>query len=267
MTDTDIEVENEQGPPQFELERTDTYSQYLLYAKSEILAVLRSLIQKNTMITVHFDQGYSFLLTSMIALGADNSSFILDVGSDEEMNRRALLAKKLIFTALIDRVKVQFSLDKIVATQYGGRQNFLGKIPDKLLRLQRREYFRLSTPIASPLKLRAALTRPDGSALQIEFPLVDISGGGIGLTVSLNQAQLFEKGNILNDCKLMLPNEGLLIASLCVRNLFNVTTRSGAHYVRVGCEFTDLPQARLTLVQRYITRVERERKARLNGMV
>ena len=267
MVETSVQAEAEQAPPQFELEQADDYSQYLLFSRSEILAVLRSLIQKNAMITVHFDQGHSFLLTSMIALVAENTGFILDIGSDDEMNRRALKAKKLIFTALIDRVKVQFSLDKIVATQYGGRQNFLGKIPDKLLRLQRREYFRLSTPIASPLKLRAALTRPDGSALQIEFPLVDISGGGIGLTVSLNQAQLFEKGNILNDCKLMLPNEGLLIASLCVRNLFNVTTRSGAHYVRVGCEFTDLPQARLTLVQRYITRVERERKARLNGLI
>ena len=267
MVETSVQAEAEQAPPQFELEQADDYSQYLLFSRSEILAVLRTLIQKNAMITVHFDQGHSFLLTSMIALVAENTGFILDIGSDDEMNRRALKAKKLIFTALIDRVKVQFSLDKIVATQYGGRQNFLGKIPDKLLRLQRREYFRLSTPIASPLKLRAALTRPDGSALQIEFPLVDISGGGIGLTVSLNQAQLFEKGNILNDCKLMLPNEGLLIASLCVRNLFNVTTRSGAHHVRVGCEFIDLPQARLTLVQRYITRVERERKARLNGMI
>ena len=267
MVETSVQAEAEQAPPQFELEQADDYSQYLLFSRSEILAVLRSLIQKNAMITVHFDQGHSFLLTSMIALVAENTGFILDIGSDDEMNRRALKAKKLIFTALIDRVKVQFSLDKIVAAQYDGRQSFLCKIPDKLLRLQRREYFRLSTPIASPLKLRAALTRPDGSALQIEFPLVDISGGGIGLTVSLNQAQLFEKGNILNDCKLMLPNEGLLIASLCVRNLFNVTTRSGAHHVRVGCEFIDLPQARLTLVQRYITRVERERKARLNGLI
>lgn len=113
----------------------------------------------------------------MIALSADNSSFILDVGSDEEMNLLgALLAKKLIFTALIDRVKVQFSLDKIVAAQYGGRQNFLGKIPDKLLRLQRQSF--ASRLHCVPFKA-SRRTRPDGSALQIEFPLVDISGGGM----------------------------------------------------------------------------------------
>ena len=266
MTDTDIEAINEQAPPQFELDQTDAYSQFLLYAKSEILAVFRSLILKNAMITAHFDQGYSFLLTSMVALSADNKGFILDVGSDDEMNRRALQAKKLIFTALIDKVKIQFSVEKISLINYEGRSSFLAMIPDKLLRLQRREYFRLSTPIANPLKLRTTLTRPDGSALQMELPLLDISGGGVGLTVSLEQAQFFERGCTLDDCKLMIPDEGLLIATLCVRNLFNVTTRSGAHYVRVGCEFADLPQTRLSLVQRYITRIERSRKARLNGM-
>ena len=259
------EAEAEQ-PPSFELEQSDDYSQYLLYSRSEILAVLRSLIQKGAMITVYFDQGRSFLLTAMIALVSDNKGFVLDIGSDDEMNRRALQAKKLIFTALIDKVKIQFSLDKITAVNFEGRKSFFGNIPDKLLRLQRREYFRLSTPIANPLRLHTTLSRPDGSLFQAEFPLIDISGGGVGLTVSLEQAKLFERGALLYDCRLMLPEEGLLVATLCVRNLFNVTTRSGAHYVRVGCEFTDLPPARLTLVQRYITRVERERKARLNGM-
>ena len=56
------------------------------------------------------------------------------------------------------------------------------------------------------------------------------------------------------------------MATLCVRNLFEVTTRSGSHFARIGCEFVGLPAPRLTMVQRYITRVERERKARMTGM-
>ena len=53
----------EQSPPQFELEQPEDYSQYLLHSKSEIVAVLRSLVQKGALITVYFDQGKSFLLT------------------------------------------------------------------------------------------------------------------------------------------------------------------------------------------------------------
>jgi c-di-GMP-binding flagellar brake protein YcgR len=266
MEESEFQAGSEQPPPRFELEQTDDYSQYLLHSKSEILAVLRSLIQKGGMITVHFDQGRSFLLTTMIALSADNREFILDVGSNDEMNRKALLARKLILTTIIDKVKVQFSLDKLTSTQSGGRPAFLGAVPDSLLRLQRREFFRLSTPIATPVRLNATIRRADQSALHIELPLLDVSGGGVGLMATPDQAQYFQRGDTLNDCRMTLPDEGLLVVTLCVRNLFDVTTRGGSHFVRVGCEFVNLPAPRLTMVQRYITRVERERKARLNGM-
>ncbi len=266
MEETEVPVLPEHVPPQFELEQSDEYSQFLLHSKSEILAVLRSLIQKGAMITVHFDQGRSFLLTTMLSLTSDNREFILDIGSNEEMNRRALLADKLILTTIIDKVKVQFSLKELSQTQNEGRAAFLGNVPETLLRLQRREYFRLSTPIVNPVKLNAIARRADKSAQNVELPLLDVSGGGVGLMATLDHAQLFERGETLSDCKMMLPEEGLLVVSLCVRNLFDVTTRNGSHYVRMGCEFVNLSGARLNMVQRYITRVERERKAKLSGL-
>ena len=266
MEETEVSALPEHLTPQFELEQADQYSQFLLHSKSEILAVLRSLIQKGAMITVHFDQGRSFLLTTMLSLKSDNREFVLDIGSNEAMNAKALQAEKLILTTIIDKVKVQFSVKKLSPTQHEGRTAFLGTLPETLLRLQRREYFRLSTPLVNPVKLNAIATRPDHSAFNIELPLLDVSGGGVGLMATLDHAQLFERGTTLTDCKMMLPEEGLLVVTLSVRNLFDVTTRSGAHYVRMGCEFVNLSGARLNMVQRYITRVERERKARLSGM-
>ena len=266
MAETEVQTETEHTPPRFELEQTDDYSKYLLHSRSEILAVLRTLIQKGAMITAHFDQGNSFLLTSMIALSADNRQFILDVGSNEEMNQKALLAKKLILTTVIDKVKIQFSLNRLAPSQYNGHPAFIAMLPESLLRLQRREFFRLSTPIATPIRLTTTVRQADNSTLFMELPLLDISGGGIGLMLPLDQAQLFQRGDLLNECKMMLPDEGLLVATLCVRNMFDVATRNGSRYVRVGCEFINIPPARLTMVQRYITRIERERKARLSGM-
>lgn len=256
----------DQPPPQFELEQPDDYSQYLLHSRSDILAVLRSLIQKGALITVYFDQGKSFLLTSMLALNADNQGLVLDLGSNAEMNERALKAEKLILTTVVDKVKIQFSLSTLEATQYDGRSAFFGRIPDTLLRLQRREYFRLATPIANPIKLATTIRRADNSALQVSLSLLDISGGGVGLMVSPEVAGYLQKGEVLSDCRIRLPDEGLLVAKLVIRNKFDVTTRSGGQFVRAGCEFIDIPPSRLNMVQRYITRVERERKARLSGL-
>ncbi|MBS1229392.1 MAG: YcgR family protein [Proteobacteria bacterium] len=266
MAESEAPTGSDPLPPVFELEQTDDYSRFLLHSKSEILALLRALIQKRSMITVHFDHGRSFLLTTIIALSDDNREFILDIGSNEDMNRRALLADKLILTTIADKVKVQFSLNKLSPTQSGGGPAFLAKIPEQLLRLQRREFFRLSTPVANPLKLCATLTGADASVQQLELPLMDLSGGGVGLVARPDQAELFKRGDTLKDCQIMLPDEGLLVATICVRNIFEVTTRIDSHFFRLGCEFIGLSPARSTLVQRYITRVERERKARLNGL-
>ena len=267
MAESEEFAEARISPPQFELEQSSDYSSYLLHSKSEIRAVLRSLIQKRVMITVYFDHGYSFFLTSLIALTPDDTGLILDIGSNEEMNRKALLAKKLIFTTLVDKVKIQFSLNNLDITESDGRPAFLAALPETVLRLQRREYFRLSTPIANPVRLSSTLQRTDGSVMAVEFPLLDVSGGGVGLMASLDQAELLHRGTLLVECKIALPDEGVLVTDLSVRNLFDVSTRSGLRYVRVGCEYIGLPSPRLSMVQRYITRVERERKARLSGMV
>lgn len=265
MAETEARTDSTPAPTAFELEQTDAYSKYLLYSKSEILAILRTLIQKGSMITAYFDQGRSFLLTSIIALTADNHSFILDMGSDDAMNRKALVADHLVFTTMVDKVKVQFSLNNLTLTQHEGRPAFLARTPETVLRLQRREFFRLSTPLANPVKLSTTLRLPDASTLALELPLLDISGGGIGLLVTTDQAPYFQRGDLLDECKIVLPDEGVLVATLCVRNLIDVTMRSGAHHFRVGCEFVNLSAARASLVQRYITRVERDRRARLSG--
>ena len=99
----------------------------------------------------------------------------------EEMNQRALQAEKLTAATMLDKVKIQFSLAGLQATQASGRPVFAAHLPETVLRLQRREFFRLPTPIANPLKCRTTL-RIDGEAAQdLDINLLDISGGGVGL--------------------------------------------------------------------------------------
>lgn len=266
MAETEVQAQPEQTLPRFELEQDNEYSKFLLHSKTEIVSILRSLIQKGALLTVYFDEGKSFLLTSLLALSPDNNNFIVDLGSDREMNRKALLTSKLIFTTAVDKVKIQFSLNKLSETNHDGRPAFRGALPEMLLRLQRREYFRLSTPIASPIKCIIPMKMADGSTMVVEAPLLDISGGGVGLMVHPEQSGLYETEMTFTDCKITLPDEGLLVTTLRVRNAFDVTARNGSHHIRVGCEFVELQGSRLTLIQRYITHVERERKARLSGL-
>ena len=149
--------------------------------------MLRSLIERRALVSAYFNRGRSFLLTSVLSVETDAGELVLDCGREEEICRQALLAEQLILTAMVDKVKIQFTLRKVTATRFASRPAFRAALPDKVLRLQRREYFRLSTPIAKPVKFVTAIKRPDGSTLVVEASLIDISGGGVGLMATPTQ--------------------------------------------------------------------------------
>ncbi len=265
MEETGVHAQ-EAGPPQFEIDHPEEYGQYFLHAKVEVVAIMRSLAQKKSLISAYFNHGRSLLLTSILHVAAETGDIILDSGNDDDINRQVLRTENFVLTAVVDNVKVQFLLHKLSDYRQGGNPAFRASLPDKVLRLQRREFFRLSTPIVKPVKFAAVVRRPDGSAMNVEASLLDISGGGVGLMATPALAEMLPRGMLLKECRITLPEEGVLTANLCVRNKFDVTTRSGARHVRVGCEFVALPGARMSMVQRYITRIERERKARLSGL-
>lgn len=243
------------------------YSRYLLYSRSEILFVLRSIVQKKCMLTVHFDSGRAFFLTALLSISEDGQWLYFDMGSEEDINRRALLTDRLMLTAILDRVKIQFSLKKADVVDYNGRKAFASRLPETLLRLQRREHFRLATPIAEPVKCTMEIALPQGGTTKQELTILDISGGGVGLKVADIDASAFLVGTLFNGCQIVLPPEPEpIITGLCVRNALNTASKTGTQYLRVGCEYVELPGTALTLVQRYIIRVERERRARERGL-
>lgn len=242
------------------------FAQYLLYSRSEIRFVLRSVMQKKCMLTVYFDGGRSFFLTTLLAISDDGNWLYFDFASDPEIGRRALSAHRLMFTTMLERVKVQFSLDGLQQVSAGNRPAFAGGLPETLLRLQRREHFRLSTPVINPVKCVMEFPADEGGSSKHELNVLDISGGGVGLAVPDAVAPRFVVGTVFYKCRVELPEEGRVVTNLCVRNAFTVTNKAGHQYQRAGCEYIDLPGTALTLVQRYITRVERERKARESGL-
>lgn len=242
---------------------TDEFSQYLLYGKSEMLAVLRGLIEQVSQVTMMFNEGRDMVLTSLIS--CDEDGLILDFGASMEMNRKALKADKLFCVTQLGRVKIQFILRGVTQIEVDGRPAFLAPLPDSLLRLQRREYYRLITSIMQPLKCRIRLVDVDAASVLIEVNVADISGGGVclaGLPLDLP----LEPDMEISDCSIELPEVGSIIATLHLLRVTETTNRSGVRALRAGCVFVKLPGPMERLIQRYIMKIERERKARESGM-
>lgn len=254
-------AENPAATPMSALEEDDEFSKYTVHAKTEILHILNSMRASNALVTVHFNHGKDFLLTSVIGISADGSTVILDVGSNAEMNNRALQTDKLTCNSSQGKVKIQFTLDGVDPTMFEGRKALLGNVPKTLVRLQRRDFYRLTAPLANPLICHIPIQEADGSTRTIGATVVDISGGGLAMVLPPEEHN-FETDTLLSNCRMDLPNVGTVNATMRVRSIFDVTLASGKILKRSGCQFIKLPGAMVTMIQRYIIQVDRERKGR-----
>ncbi len=249
-------------PLKFELLQADAHSSYLLHGKTDILYNLRSLMQKRGMLSAFIDASADSFLTAILAISPDERYLILDAASDEAINRRVEVAEQLICITQLDKIKIQFATRQLQRITHEGHAAFRTPLPEVLLRLQRREYFRLTA--ANPHKLSCLIPIiVDGEKrmISVEAAVLDISGGGLAVLVPPTETA-FEPDMEFADCRLMLPEIGPIATSLRVRNLFRITNRDGSVMLRAGCEFIDLPASMASTIQRYILKTERERNAR-----
>lgn len=242
---------------------TDEFSQYLLYGKSEMLPVLRGLVEQVSQVTMMFNEGRDMVLTSLVS--CDDSGLILDFGASKEMNRLAQKAEKLFCVTQLGKVKIQFILRGVTEVDVGGRAAFHALLPESVLRLQRREHYRLSSSFMHPLKCRIRLVDANGASVLVDASVTDISGGGVGLAGLPLEVEL-EPDAEIPGCTIDLPEVGSIAATLILHRVQETTSRSGVRARRAGCEFVNLPGPMAKLIQRYIMKVERERKARESGM-
>ncbi len=243
--------------PQKSLDGTlGDYSKYLIHSRTEIIFVLRAVMQKTELVTAYFNHGKDFFLTSILEVEPDH--LIIDFGANDALNRKILESDRIVFLTTQDRVRVQFTAPRVEKVVYNNRDAFRLPLPDAVLKLQRREYYRISTPITVPLKCEIPL--PQGG--KIDVSIVDISVGGIGI-VGYPPELVTEVGTAYPGCKIDLPDVGSIVATIQIRNVLDVTLKSGQVSKRAGCQFMDLPANMQVLLQRYIIKLERERRAKL----
>ena len=242
----------------------DKYSQYLLTGRNEMFSVCRGLSEHVSLISMIFNGGHDMVLTTLISWG--DNGLLLDFGASEEMNQAALKAEKLFCAAQLDKVEIQFILRGVKRVVVDGRPTFHAQLPESILRLQRREYFRLLTPIVTPLRCKIRCNDANGDPLGLSAQVVDVSVGGVCLS-GLPADLPLDTDTRLAESSIDLPEGGTIVAALQLRWHADVVSRSGVPSKRAGFEFIRLPHAKSTLIQRYITKTERERKARESGQI
>ena len=227
------------------------------YSRREILTILQDVIDRRALISLYFNQGEDHVVTTLLNLNPEFEELVFDSAVRDDMNARIVKSKSVTFVAFVDQIKIQFRAQAAEMTTFEGRPALRIRLPDSVLRLQRRESFRVDAPKAGALYCQIDL--PDMG--KTRFMIGDLSVGGIGILAGPASTGL-KSGAVFEECSIDLPGHGTFMASLEIRHgtrfAKDAQGRPRYHY---GCQFLNLSGPVVNQIQRYINQLERTRRA------
>lgn len=237
-------------------ESMDDNSRFLLHSKGEIAFVLRDMIEKGALVTVYFQNNKSFILSALIEVNAEKNYFLFDVGGEAHANEQLASSERLMFVAALNGVKIQFITGRAKLVRYRERDTFIAALPNDLLRLQRREYFRVNIPSTAGISCTIHNSKYGSATLKIH----DISLGGLSL-LATDKFTTVQSMDRLEECSVSLGEYGQFPTGLEIRRVSQVQQKNGVLLTYLGCQFINLKQAHQNVVQRYLVHLQREQSA------
>jgi flagellar brake protein len=241
-------------PLKIELLTNDEENDYLVSNPKEVASILQTIAQRKSRVAMYYNEGSSMVLTMVLA--ADEHGVWVDASANPLDNKHIERSKRIVFVSTHNQAKVQFIASDVMLGMYENAPAFSLALPRKLLRLQRRDYYRLVAPEPGALKCTIRAT-PELAHIQHEVTVMDISIGGVALVCEASGVEL-KPGMVYEHCQIELPEIGTLIASIEVKNNFHITDHKGKMMRRAGCVFVKPDGKTTMLLQRYVAQMQQK---------
>jgi len=224
---------------------------YLISAKDEILQAIKKLTKRSKLITMYLEDTNEFVITTLIGIDEKKYCIYIDDVKDYKKRKDILANTTLTITSQSKGIKYLFPVNVIGSTIYENGYAFKVSLPDYVLKLQRREFFRATPPVDHPIKCKIKF---DIGNMNINIG--DISEGGINL-VDRNNALYIKPNAIIKSCLIKLANFGTIESDLKVSRITYSQTDPKKQTRYIGCEYVQPNNMMTSIIRRYIWKVER----------
>jgi hypothetical protein len=211
---------------------------YEVESRREIVALLRQIAEKNQLVRLLIKGESDVCVTSILDVDPDSDTLILDRSVSREQNERIAAARRRCAARLRSTRSASCSaLDGLSETSFEGGTALRAAIPASLIRLQRREFYRMATPVTNPVR---ATDRAAGRARRRHgrFPA---GRHQLRRHRDLRQqaaARHDDRRDASKNCRIDLPESARSPASLQVRNSLDMTLLNNKTNRRLGCQFS-----------------------------
>jgi c-di-GMP-binding flagellar brake protein YcgR len=180
-----------------------------------------------------------------------DGELLVDLEPDRRGPERFARVRDVELECVVDGVPLTIETE-VVPASGGGLAGRLLRLspPSAVMRLQRREFYRVPTEPGSEL----VVAEPTRKRL---LTLVDVSGGGVGATIDPSVDGDLRPGMRLENAQVRLPGEDVVVAAGVVRYVRPLSGEA-AHLSRVGVELVPAAEAVRERLFRAVARRERD---------
>ena len=232
--------------------------EFLVHSRSSIASILRNLMRENRTISAYLSTSDDMVATTILHVDADKNMVIVEPARDPKLNHIFSDTHNVLFDLKHNNVILQFMAEHTQPARFNGQAAVFIELPDKLLRLQRREFFRVAASITGE-NVTCILKDKNGDTHTVEVE--DLSLGGIGAAIEISavpENRPIKQFATFRNSSLRIPGVGTLTLDLQVRNCYEKTLSSGKRIIRLGLSYVDLPSDKENQLQKYINRLQLE---------
>jgi flagellar brake protein len=223
----------------------------------EIQAILRKLLETNTMVTLSSPGGASYT-TLLWAVDTARGIICFSAETGDPRLQQLLESNEIVAVAYLDSIKVQFDVDGAVLVR-GGDTALNANFPNQVYRFQRRSSFRVK-PLLSHTPT-AHFRHPALPDMQLSLRILDVSLGGVALALPKDVPNV-GAGIHIRRCLLELDADTQLDVGITIHHVTVLNENQGA---RLGCEIDGLHGSDERALQSYINQTQKRRNAMTIG--
>lgn len=224
----------------------------------QILQIIKSLKDEENGLKVSFNHGEDDYLTRIIHIASDHQHLYLDMTIDEAFNKRMAESPELLIHK-DNGIRIKWKAREHRIAKLSDGYALKMEMPAALVRLQRRELFRLKPPMVTPIPCVIPVPDTENAEIinNIQHNITDVSLGGVGLIIQNDLHPSIEVGATFEGCKIDFPKLGQALLNLEVKNIVTLNSDKPEEKHRVGLEFKKPSRSSEGLIQQYTFNLER----------
>jgi flagellar brake protein len=231
-------------------------SAFLIRSPEKIISKLFILLKKKCLLTAYFGNNGDSFITTILDIYIKNNYLTFYHGPKEDSIEQLLNSQKITFKTEYLGVKVAFDAIKVARIQHQGVSIFVIPIPESVLWMESRDFYRVKLPVSKSSYCQLTLKDQD----PINLKLYDISLIGFSvLNASSEIATLMIPDAYFEQSRLILADTGEDAISFKIRrSKYIINPENLNRMEKIGCKITRIMPAFETTIQRYMQQIERE---------